>query len=105
DAAGDPAFAAALARAAGERLLEVRREAGDLPPRELKDRGDAEAQALLAARLADGRPGDAVLSEEAADDPTRLAASRVWIIDPLDGTREYSEGRSDWAVHVALWQD
>jgi 3'(2'), 5'-bisphosphate nucleotidase len=102
---GDPAFAAALARAAGERLLEVRRNSGDLAPRELKDRGDAEAQALLADRLAAGRPGDAVLSEEAVDDRARLSASRVWIIDPLDGTREFSEGRSDWAVHVALWQD
>jgi 3'(2'), 5'-bisphosphate nucleotidase len=101
----DQAFAAALARAAGERLLEVRRESGDLDPRALKDRGDAEAQALLAERLAAGRPGDAVLSEEAVDDRARLVASRVWIIDPLDGTREYSEGRSDWAVHVALWQE
>ena len=60
---------------------------------------------MLAAGLAAARPGDAVLSEEAADDAARLDAARVWIIDPLDGTREYSEGRSDWAVHVALWAD
>src|SRR5690242_11215126 len=56
--------------------------------------------------LAVERPGDAVLSEEGADDPIRLSAERVWIVDPLDGTREFSEsGRDDWAVHVALWED
>ncbi|HEV2257528.1 MAG TPA: inositol monophosphatase family protein, partial [Streptosporangiaceae bacterium] len=53
----------------------------------------------------DRRPGDVVLSEEGADDPARLTANRVWIVDPLDGTREFGEpGRTDWAVHVALWQ-
>ena len=46
-----------------------------------------------------------MLSEEAADDAARLTADRVWIVDPLDGTREYGEGRSDWAVHVALVVD
>jgi 3'(2'), 5'-bisphosphate nucleotidase len=57
------------------------------------------------AALAAQRPDDAVLSEEGADDPIRLNATRVWIVDPLDGTREFSElGRDDWAVHVALWQ-
>jgi 3'(2'), 5'-bisphosphate nucleotidase len=56
--------------------------------------------------LADARPADAVLSEEGADDQRRLQAERVWIVDPLDGTREFSEpGRPDWAVHVALWED
>ncbi len=56
--------------------------------------------------LATARPDDAVLSEEGADDPVRLRAQRVWIVDPLDGTREFSElDRDDWAVHVALWQD
>jgi 3'(2'), 5'-bisphosphate nucleotidase len=56
--------------------------------------------------LARHRPGDAVLSEEGADDKRRLSASRVWIVDPLDGTREFSEPpRDDWAVHVALWED
>jgi len=56
--------------------------------------------------LAQHRPGDAVLSEEGKDDKVRLSSSRVWIVDPLDGTREYSEPpRDDWAVHVALWQD
>jgi 3'(2'), 5'-bisphosphate nucleotidase len=67
--------------------------------------GDAEAHRLMVEQLAAERPDDAVLSEEAADDPIRLVSSRVWIIDPLDGTREFAEpGRSDWAVHVALWQ-
>ncbi len=85
-------------------LLQIRRSgfAGEA----LRSAGDAGAQAVLARRLDDDRPDDAVLSEEAPDDPARLTASRVWIIDPLDGTREFSEpGRIDWAVHVALWQD
>nr|WP_234986581.1 inositol monophosphatase family protein [Demequina sp. NBRC 110055] len=65
--------------------------------------GDAKAQERIAALLASRFPDDAVLSEEARDSSARLSAERVWIIDPLDGTREYSEGRADWAVHVALW--
>ena len=100
----DHAFAVWAAEQAGRRLLEVRAEG--LEGRALKDAGDAAAQALLAELLAAHRPQDAVLSEEAADDKARLTASRVWIIDPLDGTREFSEPpRDDWAVHVALWQD
>jgi 3'(2'), 5'-bisphosphate nucleotidase len=56
--------------------------------------------------LATHRPDDAVLSEEGKDDKARLEAKRVWIVDPLDGTREFSEPpREDWAVHVALWED
>jgi len=85
-------------------LSAVRLEAAGLAPAQLKDLGDGESQRLLAQALAVSRPGDAVLSEEAPDDPARLGADRVWIIDPLDGTREFSEGRDDWAVHVALWQ-
>jgi 3'(2'), 5'-bisphosphate nucleotidase len=70
----------------------------------LRDAADAEAHRLLAGQLSEHRPGDVLLSEEAPDPAARLAASRVWIVDPLDGTREYGEpGRSDWAVHVALW--
>ena len=100
----DHALAAWLADAAGERLLEVRRQG--LAGRELKDAGDRAAQEVLARLLAEHRPDDAVLSEEAADDKARLTAPRVWIIDPLDGTREFSEPpRDDWAVHVALWED
>jgi len=102
---GDPALAAHLARLAGEVLIARRRDAVGLGARELRDLGDTAAQAVLAAELARLAPGDAVLSEEAVDDLARLVARRVWIIDPLDGTREYSEGRDDFAVHVALWQD
>jgi 3'(2'), 5'-bisphosphate nucleotidase len=106
--AQDHRLAADLARRAGQELLTLREQllAEGVDQRELKDRGDRAAHELLVAALAAERPGDAVLSEEArADeiaDTTRLSAERVWIIDPLDGTREYGEGRSDWAVHVAL---
>lgn len=93
-----------LAQAAGARLLEVR--AGSEQGEALKASGDAAAQEVLARLLHEHRPGDCVLSEEAVDDPARAAARRVWIIDPLDGTREFSERpRVDWAVHVALWED
>jgi 3'(2'), 5'-bisphosphate nucleotidase len=101
--ASDAELAAALARTAGSRLLELRGTLRGGTRDELKQAGDAAAQASLAAGLAAARSRDAVLSEEAADDGVRLGAPRVWIIDPLDGTREFSEGRSDWAVHVALW--
>src|SRR3954469_10629471 len=100
----DHALASWLATVAGERLLEVRGEG--LEGRELKDAGDLAAHELLMRLLAEHRPADAVLSEEGKDDKTRLRSSRVWIVDPLDGTREFSEvPRDDWAVHVALWQD
>jgi 3'(2'), 5'-bisphosphate nucleotidase len=99
----DHRFAVFAAEAAGARLLEVREQG--LEGRALKDAGDAAAQELLASLLAEHRPDDAVLSEEASDDKARLEADRVWIIDPLDGTREFSEPpRDDWAVHVALWE-
>ncbi len=99
----DAALAAALAERAGAALLELRRTTG-LTGAALKDEGDRVAQALLGEALSVERPEDAVLSEEAADDRRRLAADRVWIIDPLDGTREFAEGRADFAVHVALWE-
>ena len=107
-AADDHVLATWLATVAGERLLEVRAEG--LEGRELKDAGDRAAHELLMGLLAEHRPDDGVLSEEAlestADKDARLSASRVWIVDPLDGTREFSEPpRDDWAVHVALWQD
>jgi 3'(2'), 5'-bisphosphate nucleotidase len=105
--ADDHAFARDLAQDAGQLLLGLRAEAfrSGRAPDELRKAGDTGSQELLAARLAAGRPGDAVLSEEAVDDKARLAADRVWIIDPLDGTREFGiEGRDDWAVHVALWE-
>jgi len=109
----DHAFAAELALGAGAVLLALRAEVdetGDaVGTAALKDLGDARAQNWLAAALAAGRPNDAVLSEEAADDHARLDAERVWIIDPLDGTREFAERtggtwRTDFAVHVALWE-
>lgn len=101
----DAELAADLAEEAGRLLLAVREQIGhDFPPA-LGDAGDVHANALLLKRLRAERPGDAVLSEEAHDDLRRLQADRVWIIDPLDGTREYSlPHREDWAVHVALWQ-
>jgi 3'(2'), 5'-bisphosphate nucleotidase len=103
-ATDDHVLATWLATVAGERLLEVRQEG--LEGRELKDAGDIAAHELLMTLLAEHRPGDAVLSEEGKDDKVRLGSSRVWIVDPLDGTREFSEPpRDDWAVHVALWQD
>jgi 3'(2'), 5'-bisphosphate nucleotidase len=113
----DAAFARWLADRAGQVLLQVRDEIGYADGKALKTAGDRAAHHLLRAELARWRPADAVLSEE--DDhsrvawqdgerstvrPERLGAGRVWIVDPLDGTREFSEeGRTDWAVHVALW--
>jgi 3'(2'), 5'-bisphosphate nucleotidase len=99
--ADDHRAAAELATAAGALLLEVRDEG--LAGSELKAAGDQRSQILLAAGLQERFPDDAVLSEEAADDRRRLERERVWVIDPLDGTREFSEPpRRDWAVHVAL---
>lgn len=103
----DAEFAHYLAEETGKRLIAVRERLYHDGAHEwfAKDVGDAAAQNFIDEALAEHRPHDAVLSEEAADDPARLAADRVWIIDPLDGTQEYSEyGRHDWAVHVALWE-
>ncbi len=102
--ASDAAFARFAATSAASALLSIREMTSSDNARELRAAGDAGAQSLLSNLLARHMPGDAVLSEEAQDSPARLTARRVWIIDPLDGTREYSEGRDDWAVHVALWE-
>jgi 3'(2'), 5'-bisphosphate nucleotidase len=101
----DAALAAELAVEAGKLLLEVRDEVGFGHPWRLGDAGDARANQLILDRLREARPDDAVLSEESPDDLARLNAERVWIVDPLDGTREFTTpGRDDWAVHIALWQ-
>jgi 3'(2'), 5'-bisphosphate nucleotidase len=94
-----------LATSAGELLLALREELGFGDPWALRDAGDNRSNVHLLKLLADARPDDIVLSEESADDPRRHEADRLWIIDPLDGTTEFGEpGRTDWAVHVALWQ-
>jgi 3'-phosphoadenosine 5'-phosphosulfate (PAPS) 3'-phosphatase len=99
----DVELAADLARRAGALLLSLRMSSG-LEGKELGKRGDHDSNELLLAEFATHRPDDAVLSEESADSAARLSADRVWIIDPLDGTREYGmPPRDDWAVHVALW--
>ena len=101
----DAALAAEAARDAGELLLAVREEIGFYDPYDLGDAGDKRANTLILDRLQSDRPDDAVLSEEAVDDLSRVHADRVWIVDPVDGTREFSSpGREDWAVHIALWQ-
>lgn len=101
DAARYAADAGALLldlRARGERDDDRRNSA-------LGDAGDVGANRRLLELLHAEHPDDPVLSEESADDPRRHDADRVWIVDPLDGTREFTEsGRTDWAVHVALWE-
>jgi 3'(2'), 5'-bisphosphate nucleotidase len=103
--AGDHDLAAELAEAAGRLLLDVRVDLRDAAERERRDAGDSRSHAYLQSELRRRRPDDVVLSEEGVDDPARLTAERVWIVDPLDGTREFAElDRDDWAVHVALWR-
>ena len=92
----DHALAADIAREAGALLVELQAQNAT------KDEGDRLSNDLILARLAAARPADAILSEESKDSPVRLERERVWIVDPLDGTREWGEGRTDWAVHVAL---
>lgn len=92
----DHALARAVAQAAGQFLLTVQDESADGP------RGDREANSLILRMLREARPDDPILSEESADDPARLGSRRVWIVDPLDGTREFGERRDDWAVHIGL---
>jgi 3'(2'), 5'-bisphosphate nucleotidase len=106
DHAADHGIARRLAETAGHELVALRRKLGFTDGPALKAAGDRTGHEHIIARLAELQPDDAVLSEEGKDDPVRLTSSRVWIVDPLDGTREFSEeGRTDWAVHVALWQD
>lgn len=101
---GDAALAAMLAQTAGDIARSIR-GAKQLTGKALGDIGDATVDTFLTGALRRLRPEDAILCEESADSKARLDASRVWILDPIDGTREYSEGREDWAVHVALVVD
>jgi 3'(2'), 5'-bisphosphate nucleotidase len=106
--AEDHSLAARLATEAGKLLVRLRAElvARGAPSDELRAEGDRQSHELLMDALAKAAPDDAVLSEEGVADPARLNAARTWIVDPLDGTREYGEPpRDDWAVHVALVVD
>jgi 3'(2'), 5'-bisphosphate nucleotidase len=100
--------AARYARASGELLMEIRRGAPEDAETgasgSLGRSADQRSNERLLELITRDHPGDAILSEESADDARRLDADRVWIIDPLDGTREFTERRTDWAVHVALWE-
>ncbi len=97
----DAELAAHLAETAGKLLLQVR-DSGLLSLKTLGRAGDQTANQFLIHAIQEQRPDDGLLSEESKDTLERLTKSRVWIIDPVDGTREYGEGRTDWAVHVAL---
>jgi 3'(2'), 5'-bisphosphate nucleotidase len=97
----DAALAAHLAEVAGRLLIAVR-DSGVLRDKALGSAGDATANQFLCHALRENRPDDALLSEEEKDNADRLNHARVWIVDPVDGTREYGEARADWAVHVGL---
>ena len=97
----DAELAAHLAEIAGRILLDVR-ESGMFEGKALGKAGDATANEFLCHAIRSARPDDGLLSEEEKDDTARCSISRVWIVDPVDGTREYGEARTDWAVHVAL---
>jgi 3'(2'), 5'-bisphosphate nucleotidase len=103
--ASDSAFARWLAEKAGDLLCQLRAEMGYSDPDALRAAGDKSSHNLITTALSRWRPGDHVLSEEGVRDaPERLTAERVWIVDPLDGTREFGEtDRTDWAVHIGLW--
>ena len=97
----DADLAAHLAQVAGQILLDVR-DSGLFGPKALGKAGDQTANQFLCHALREQRPDDGLLSEEEKDNAERLSQSRVWIVDPVDGTREYGEARADWAVHVGL---
>jgi 3'(2'), 5'-bisphosphate nucleotidase len=102
----DAALAVRLAVEAGRHLVEVREAmfADGMSYWDVMDTGDMVSHHFIGEQLREHRPSDPVLDEEGAEDPRRFESDRVWIIDPLDGTREYGErGRNDWAVHIALW--
>ena len=105
----DADVARSIAQGAGQLLLELRESFGVIDPddrdraNELRKAGDRASHEYIVAALAQARPNDAVLSEEGADNASRLEAPRVWIVDPLDGTFEYGQHRADFAVHIVLW--
>ena len=111
DPRSDAAISRDVAQDAGQLLLQIRQdfiaEHGPIADKEkankLRDRADAASNDMILDFFSSARPQDAVLSEEAKDDPSRLDSERVWIVDPLDGTWEYGQNRADFAVHVALW--
>lgn len=113
DPRSDAEISRHVAQQAGQLLLVIRRdfmaEHGPAQDKEtanrLRDQADAASNELILELLREARPGDAILSEEAKDDPIRLQSERVWIVDPLDGTWEYGQNRADFAVHIALWSD
>jgi 3'(2'), 5'-bisphosphate nucleotidase len=99
----DHALARSVALNAGRLLVALRAERHDVWPDRLRAEGDRRSHLAILQLLTDARPEDAVLSEEGYDDRARVGADRVWVVDPLDGTREFGErGRTDWAVHIAL---
>ena len=101
----DADLAIQIADEAARLLLELRETRDPATGADLRAEGDRRSQHLIARLLRENRPSDALLSEESIDDRSRLTATRVWIVDPLDGTRAFTEyGRTDWAVHVALWE-
>lgn len=106
-ALSDAELSRTVAHRAGLLLLDLRNDFGPADTPEsttaLRKQADRAAHELIVAALAQARPGDAILSEEGKDNPVRLTAERVWIVDPLDGTWEYGQGRWDFAVHIALW--
>jgi len=103
----DQQLASRVATEAGAMLVELRDElvAEGIHYWDLKDEGDVAGHRYIMSALTAARPGDVILSEEAADNRKRLNATRVWIIDPIDGTNEFAEHpRHDWAIHIALWE-
>ena len=107
-ATSDAQLARDIALETGELVLQMRNSFGDFSSqqdaRRLRDTGDRTAHELIMQRLGAARPNDVVLSEEGVDSAARLQVDRVWIVDPLDGTWEYGQGRDDFAVHIALWE-
>ncbi len=103
----DRQLALDVSEKAAQNLLRIRRE-GFLKGesgRALSDVGDRISEEIIRSMIESERPDDAILSEEQmTEDQRRFYAERVWIIDPLDGSREFgTEANADWAIHVALW--